>query len=204
MTVDRYKRCTDTVSALGTIVAIVGLVVAYNIYKGHREEANNQRESVERIALLERTAALLVSPADTERAENHRKAMLTQFRGRWKPKMTDLISPDEARKLWDASADPSHRSHGKWDAARRHLNGLEPIAFAYVHGLADKEILARSHCKYLTRSALYFGELIERFRIEYGVGHTWQVIAHAATAMRKAHGNDCEEFSAKQQVKPKV
>jgi hypothetical protein len=82
-----------------------------------------------------------------------------------------------------------------YNTARRHLNALQDLAFAYVHATADRETLARAVCPAMSKSRFYFGPLIAEFRADVGVSQSWQVIPEAVDMMeRKFGGRECPDL----------
>jgi hypothetical protein len=177
--VDIYKRTTDTVVAVGTLMFALSLVVAVYAYLDQ-----------ERTGRLQRTLSLL-SPQDSDAGEAQRLAMLTKFKGRW-PKAMVPLAPEKAKAYFDISTEPERDKelYDEWNVARKHLNQLESIAFAYVHDLGDRKTLAAATCLYMARSSRYFKELIDIFGRELP-GQSWQVISEAVSRMEKRYGTDC-------------
>jgi hypothetical protein len=186
--VDWYKRGTDTAGPLIAIVAVVIAVWAY--------------QATETVGRLQRTLNLL-NPPSSPGAEKQRRAMLQNFPDRWVNPIKDPLPYAQAEDYFKSCREkPDSESCKKWDVARRHLNEIEPLAFAYVHGIGDKRILAAATCVYMARSYRYFEHLIEVLRKEYNAGHSWQVIRQAVMRMENKYGLECtrlhEEIDARQ------
>ena len=176
--VDKYRRATDTVTAAGTV--FLALTVAVTAWGIHREESKSR---------MQRTLYFLNS-AYTE-DEQQRIAMLEEFPNRWKPQITEPLSKDEAQNFFDVSTEPKNTQHHRWNVARKHLNNLEPLAFAYAYDLADPKIIAANACGLMTRSYQYFKELIDLFREKLGPGQSWQVIPRVVNDMNDRYRPEC-------------
>jgi hypothetical protein len=182
------KRITDIVVALATVVAAFSLVVAVLVYKDQ-----------ERSSRLQRTQTLLAA-ASGDWNDDQRKALFG-FEGRWNPNITPM-SPTEADALFKIGDRPSENDqYKKWNAARKHLNVIETLAFAYVYDMADDEILASTMCLYMARSNRYFAALIERAKADYP-RHTWQVIPQAVRSMEDRYGTECENLPPPPKAQP--
>jgi hypothetical protein len=82
----------------------------------------------------------------------------------------------------------------KWDTARRHLNELEIIAFAYVYDFADRKLLAAAACGGMVRGNAYFEKLIEVLRDKFGYAQSWQIIPQAVKMMEREYGAGCRDL----------
>jgi hypothetical protein len=173
-------------ASFNIIIAIVVASVAYHYYDRQLKAQNAN-------ARLERTLKTLTGGAADE---PQRKAMFEKFPDRWKVPIGKPLSYDDAVAYRDTCTRPWENEAlcAKWDVARKHLNELEPVAFAYVHDFADSEILAAAMCVYMVRSFRYFEQLILALRELYGPGHTWQVIKQAVTSMQQKHGEECKDL----------
>jgi hypothetical protein len=182
---DGFKRGIEVVTALATIVAAGSLVVAVLTYRDQEKSARLQRT-------LDLFKALNV-----EEPDNDRKMILTAFPDRWQKNMTPL-APDVAETFIDAARHPDQDQgvYERWNTARKHLNRLEEVAFAYVFDFVEPEILAASACSTLVRSNQYFKALIEVFRREYGDRHSWQLIPQAAALMESRYGPECKNLQS--------
>jgi hypothetical protein len=139
-----------------------------------------------RTGVLQRTSTFLIDLRKED--ETKRLAIWRAFPRRWDPDMTVQMTAEEANRLFQVGGRPEEHGsleYEKWNVARRHLNELEDIAFAYVHRLVDRDILSASKGQYLKRSARYFSPLIEKLRVEYGDEHGWQVIKKALQLMER-------------------
>ncbi len=127
--------------------------------------------------------------------------ILTAFPDRWPKTITSPLSPDTAESFIEVARNPDRDKdlYVRWNAARKHLNRLEEVAFAYIYDFVDSEILAASSCAPLVRSNQYFKALIEAFRRDYGDRHPWQLIPQAAALMESRYGPECKnlQFPAK-------
>jgi hypothetical protein len=182
---DLFHKVIMPLAAAG--IAVTFGIIAYGYYQ-------QQVEGQETTARMQRTLQFL---KEINTAENgvQRRALLEQFPDRWTKKIDEdkIIKPTEAAALFAIAGKPSaDEPYRKWDAARRHLNQLEIVAFAYKYNLADRNILAAAACRSIVRSNLYFRELIEALRQEYGAGHSWQLIREAAAKMEESYGPECQ------------
>jgi hypothetical protein len=173
-----FKRTTDTITAVATVISAVTLGVAALAYLDQ-----------ERTNRLQRTLTFLTQ-AEQSVSEDEREAIIEEFPERWKRDIRMPLSREEARSFLRVAREPKTdpQLYYKWNLARKHLNQVETLAFAYIHDLADAEILATSTCASMARSNLYFKELIDVFRSEFGAGQSWQVIPQAVRAMESQYG----------------
>lgn len=171
--VETLKDVTEIVVAFATVVGAGSLVVALLAYK-----------DVGRSALLQRTMQVL-SDTSEEGGEEHRKALFS-FEGRWGPKIVPMSSAF-ASALFEAGLQPCEsENYKKWNAARKHLNSLETLSFAYVYRIADRHILAETVGLEIVRSAAYFAELIKLVAEDYPThAHTWLIIPKAAKLLEE-------------------
>jgi len=118
------------------------------------------------------------------------------FPGRFDVEIKNPITKAEAKEFWDISAKRFKKGHvvERYNLARRHLNRLEPLAFAYVHDVAEPEVLAASICPVMVRSNFYFQELIQVFGENLGPAQGWQVIPRAVKSMERDYGSNCEKL----------
>jgi hypothetical protein len=189
---ERYSLLMDLnhkviASWVSIAIAIFVGYFAYSYYDRHvKLQENNAR--------LERTLRILQG---TREDNDQRLAMFDLFPGRWTVPLGTPLTTEEAIDFREKCTKP--RDHAdlckKWDVARKHLNEIEPVAFAYVHNLGDSKIIAASTCVYMSRSFKYFERLIEAFRALYGNGHSWQAIAHAVTNMKNEYGDECTKLT---------
>jgi hypothetical protein len=152
-TVDLYKRVTDTFTAIGTVVLAATLVVTA---LGYLEE--------ERTGRLQRTSELLRAP-DVD--EELRIALFAMFPGRWTTPVIPMTH-EEAQSFFDIGRQKPEKNqevYDRWNVARKHLNRVETLAFAYLHDLADTEILAAARCAYMSRSNDYSSRKLAKFRV---------------------------------------
>jgi hypothetical protein len=183
--VEWYKLITDGITAAGTVFVAASVVVAVLTM---RQEDKAKR--------LERTYALM---HEFNRAEFEEEGarMLKYFPGRYEyPKIKKPMEYDLAQKLWGVSKiryEKDNETVRKYNAARKHLNRVETLAFAYVHNTAEPKVLATLICPTLGRSNIYFEELIKVFR-QVGPAQSWQVIPKAASMMQSAYGTECERL----------
>jgi hypothetical protein len=187
------------------IAALASIVIAIFVYVAASDYYQRQLRGQETIARLTRTLQFLTSTTGPE-DEAQRQAMFRLFPDRWEIKITEPLPAVRAQAYFDTCRKPweDEKLCHEWDVARRHLNQLEVQAFAYVHDLADSEILAATTCVYMARSYQYFRELIAVFRTQYGAGQSWQVIPQAVELMQSRYGTECanlqHELDAKRPV----
>jgi hypothetical protein len=175
------------VAWFNTGLAIVVAFIAYSYY-------DRQAKLQESNGRLERTLKILHSgPEDNDQ----RLAMFDLFADRWTVPPGTPLPRDDAVDFSKKCTRPRDFPEicDRWNVARKHLNEIEPIAFAYVHNLGDSRILAASTCVYIARSFRYFEQLIEAFRELYGNGHSWQVIKQAVTGMEGMYDKECKALT---------
>ena len=183
--VDIFKRVTDTFTAAATVILALTLVVTADGYR--REERANR---------LQRTLAILArANGNYTDWEAQRDAMFAYFQDRWQDPMVGTLSKKRAEIYFKVSnqAATTGTDYAEWRIARRHLNDIGDLAFAYVHELADRETLAASECVTIVKSNRYFKELIKAFKA-LGPGQYWQVIPKAVAQMEKDYGPECKKL----------
>jgi hypothetical protein len=181
----RIRRLLDVLTSMATVATAGLLFVAYLAYSD-QERSGRYLRSLELIKLL-----------NTGESEDDRKKLLTQFKDRWKKQITSAVSAEDAQSLLKASVDPEDAAYDKWNTARKHINRLEESAFAYVHDLGDRQILAASVCISMAKSYCYFKTVIDAFGCEFGEEkHPWQLIPLALNKMEAEHGPECGKTSS--------
>jgi hypothetical protein len=173
------SELTDKVMAISTAILATGVAFAAASYV---EEQH--------IARLQRTVEFLL-PTYTE-DEQQRIAMFEEFPDRWEIPMKAQLPPKEAQRFFDASANPNSKDYYRWDVARRHLNHLEPLAFAYCYDLGDQKVIAANACPTMKKSYHYFQKLIDLFSLKFGSNQSWQFIKKAVVDMDKRYAQECE------------
>lgn len=177
---DFWKRGTDIATAVATAVAAASLTFAYLSYRDQ-----------ERTSRLQRTQTVLAE-ASKEYVDDTQRAAMFKFTGRG----TDTIDPmsdTEANTYFTISDKPdTSENYIKWNAARKHLNILEGLSFAYIHNLADEKILAEVSCLEIVRSYEYFASLIEKFTKGHPA-HGWLDIPKAARLLEAKYGPECQK-----------
>jgi hypothetical protein len=152
----------------------------------------------ERTARLQETLKFVyTSPATTEVERGDLFiGMIDYFPERYKyPEnypIKTCLTPERAKSLFDVSAKPKDPLYDEYNTARKHLNSLVPISFAYVQGIGDRRILAEDSCVSLVRSYKYFATLIDEFHV-FGSQQSWQVIRQAVRQMSADYPELCTE-----------
>ena len=170
-----YLDVLEIVKAAGTFVTGVSvLVAAFALWMNWRS------------AVMQRTLTFL----EAYRTENDatRVEMRTEFEplfGNVRDAKMGSLEADALYLKASLATDDGSAEFKKWQVARRHLNQVERISFAYVHGLVDRKLLCNWSGEYIVRSAKYFHPLIEKFREGRGDTHPWQVIEKAKKRMDK-------------------
>ena len=171
-----------TVTAVATSLTAMSVgVAAWGIVR----DAEHKR--------VDRALEILEKATKGDTTEPERTKLLEAFRGRWEPDIKQPLSREDALAFWKVAPNPSEKSEAndRYKVARDHLNRLATIAFAYVHGAADRKLLEQANCVYLVRSNYYFQHVIKVFGEELGTSQAWQVIPQAADQMKKAYGPLC-------------
>jgi hypothetical protein len=174
----------DIVKTLASIVIAGGVWVALLTYW-----------QADRNARLQQTLSFIdVNPPRTEEGQAKQyKEMFLYFPERYDYPIKTTLSEQDARSFVAIATLPGDPLYPKYNVARQHLNYLEPIAFAYVHGLGDRKILANSACLSLVRSHKYFEKLIDVFGERFGHLQPWQVIRQAVIQMKADYPGACAE-----------
>jgi hypothetical protein len=197
-----------TLAALvGTLVAVL-VAVAGGFWGLYQYNAQVRGERVGRtLALFDKVnaginAELPVDEAVKWEAVHRRKAVFRYFPGRSETPVRRLPEA-EAKQLLeialaeDLKNDEDRKRYEKYDVARRHLNELEGLAFAFVYDYASRELIAAAQCARLVRSNRYFEELFKAFRDKLGLGQSWQIIPYAVKLMEQDYGSGCDRLYAK-------
>ncbi len=161
------------VAAAVAIVGLISLLIGIDAYRGQ-----------ERSAALERTHNTF---ADAQKivTEQENNEITTQFPGRWEKVVRFCLKKEVAEDFLSAALHPGQKEEfHRYDLARKHLNQAETVAFQYVHGLVDQDVVSASACQYIAKTNTYFRHLIGVFRAYFGPGHSWQVIPQAVMMMR--------------------
>ena len=174
----------EIVNTLANVVIAGGVWIALLTYWGG-----------ERNARVGETLSLIdINPPRTQESEAAQyKAMFEDFPDRFDYPIKTTLPEVTARKFVAIATQPNDEFYPKYDTARKHLNSLEPIAFAYVHGLGDRKILADAACLSMVRSYKYFESLIDAFGQRFGRLQPWQVIRQAVTQMNADYPEACKE-----------
>jgi hypothetical protein len=172
------SRMTEFVTAAANVVLAGGVVVAIFAYCGEQDTAR-----------LQRTIEFIKSAAYTE-DEQQRTAMLEEFPDRYQIDIKQPLSHERAEHFFDVAANPDDNDHYQYNIARKHLNSFSPLAFTYVTGLADRKIVAAAACVSMTKTFIYFEELIKSFS-KLGPGQSWQPIKTAVEDMNCRFPTQC-------------
>lgn len=179
---ENYKLITDTLTAAGIVVLAATLVI---IIKGNVLEENKAR-----LERLDRTFGVLNTAHQIE-DEKQQKDSIRLFEHRWDPQITQPLPREKAELFYDVAIKPDSGKHEEWNVARKHLNAVETLAFAYMHEIGDQKIIAASECASMTKSYQFFKSLIEVFGEKLGPTQSWQIIPQAVTDMNVRYPQEC-------------
>ena len=178
-----WNTLPNWATAIGTVfTAIAACVAVYKIF----QESRTKR--------VDRTYSLL-HEYSAEFSDEEGALLMEYFPGRWKIPIEPL-SATEAEELWSYSNKRHEQSPGakRYNAARRHLNRLAPLAGAYLYKTGEPELIAREVYRSMASSNTYFSALIDAARLELGPSQGWQEIPRAVAAMEAKYGSRCERL----------
>jgi len=181
------KDWIDTAAAAGTLF-VAGILFFTALTYWEQEKTNRLKRTSEVITAAEKSVN-----------EEERTDIIREFPGRWQKNVRFCLGREEAESFLEVAVKPEDSAkYKRWNLARKHLNGVETLAFPYYYDLADRRILTTSSCGYVTRSNKYFGHLIAVFGAYFGGGQSWQVIAKAAKLMEDEWGPGCMRLPLEQ------
>jgi hypothetical protein len=182
-----YTHWIGTAAAAGVLL-VAGMLFFIARAYWDQEQTDRLKRTFEIIAAVESSVN-----------EEEMRGLVREFPGRWQKNVRFCVGKEESESFLEVALKPDDSAkYRRWNLARKHLNGIEPLAFAYYYGLGDRRILTASSCGYLTRSSRYFGHLINVFGAYFGGGQPWQVIPKSARLMEDEWGPACIKLPGEQ------
>jgi hypothetical protein len=175
-------------TAANVVIAVgVGWAVA-QYYAGERTSRIDQTLRLLNLG----PRSISYTPSDEEAHNNN---LFHYFPDRFITPMNSVMSEQDAKALYDIGEDRDKHPDllPKYITARDELNRVAALAFAYLHDLGDRQMLAESECVPMVRSATYFRALIDVFGKIYKGQQSWQVIPKAVEHMKVDFPEACKD-----------